>query len=173
MIKLMNINKLTHLAIELVQPILLATLLTSMLILPLSVTAGIYKWVDEEGNVHYGSQRPENLSAEKLKIDVPKKSTETDPAKDENPEDGENPENEQTEEEKTEEATKPEEPEEPKMSRAEKKRLCSSARKRVAKIESRGRLKTTDDKGNVRFLSDTERNDRLKQARGDVKNYCR
>ena len=45
-----------------------STLLIAVVITPLAVTAGIYKWTDEAGNVHYGSQRPPDATAERLKI---------------------------------------------------------------------------------------------------------
>ncbi len=36
--------------------------------LPLSATSGVYKWVDEEGTVHYSDTRPNNVKAQSLKI---------------------------------------------------------------------------------------------------------
>jgi len=30
--------------------------------------AGIYKWVDDEGNVHYGQQRPKDASSQKMNV---------------------------------------------------------------------------------------------------------
>ena len=30
--------------------------------------AGIYKWTDAEGNVHYGQQRPADTSSEKMQV---------------------------------------------------------------------------------------------------------
>ena len=149
---------------------LLRGLLLGLLILPLTLTAGVYKWVDEEGKVHYGSQRPENIEAEKLKIDTARKPpAQKDPAaKDKTATEAE-----AKKEEAVTEPAKPEETKPPQLSRKEKKRLCGQARQRVATIESRGRLKAPDEKGNMRHLTDAERMGRLNAARADVAEYCR
>ena len=173
MIKLMNTHKPAHSVIELTPSLLIRAFIITLLVLPLNATAGIYKWVDEEGKVHYGGQRPENQIAEKLKIDVPKKATAKDPADKDKPVADENAESETSEEESKEDVAQPEEPEKPKISRAEKKRVCGLSRARLAKIESRGRMKTSGKEGEVRYLTDAERNGRLKKARSDIKKYCR
>ena len=134
--------------------------------------SGIASWVDEQGNVHYGSQRPQNIEAERLKIQG-SQTPYRQPGM-----------NEDEAGEKEKAATEPAQPEavapqpeqapqEPQLSRKEKKRLCQAARQRVATIESRGRLKATDEKGVTRHLTDDERTQRLKQARADVAKYCR
>lgn len=43
-------------------------LLTSLLVLPMAFThaAGLYKWTDAEGNVHYGQLPPTDRAAKKL-----------------------------------------------------------------------------------------------------------
>lgn len=42
-------------------------LLTTLIIFASSATAGLYKWVDNEGNVHYSQKRPKNIQYKKLK----------------------------------------------------------------------------------------------------------
>ena len=42
-------------------------LLTAMIIFASSASAGLYKWVDDEGNVHYSQKRPVNKQYERLK----------------------------------------------------------------------------------------------------------
>ena len=42
-------------------------LLTAMMIFASSVSAGLYKWVDNEGNVHYSQKRPINKQFKSIK----------------------------------------------------------------------------------------------------------
>ena len=42
-------------------------LLTTMMIFASSAFAGLYKWVDDEGNVHYSQKRPIDKQFKKLK----------------------------------------------------------------------------------------------------------
>ncbi|KAA3638571.1 MAG: glutaredoxin family protein [Proteobacteria bacterium] len=38
------------------------------LLIPLSVQAEVYKWVDAQGNIHYSDKKPESQSSEEIKI---------------------------------------------------------------------------------------------------------
>ncbi len=174
MIKLMNKYNLTLSMPKNTLVSLQKVLFFSLLTLSTTLSAGIYKWVDEAGNVHYGSQRPADNKAERLKIQVNKPDHDQKTTTDNQGDANKSAETDTAEKDKEEEATADTEkkPEKPKLSRAEKNRLCSQARKRVSTIESRGRLKTTDKQGSQRFLTDKERMARLKDARKDVKKYC-
>lgn len=44
-----------------------ALLLMTMLIFTSSASAGLYKWVDDEGNVHYSQKRPRDKQFKRLK----------------------------------------------------------------------------------------------------------
>ena len=46
-------------------------LLTAMMIFASSAFAGLYKWVDNEGNVHYSQKRPPNKQYKRLKAPPP------------------------------------------------------------------------------------------------------
>ncbi|MCK4705344.1 MAG: DUF4124 domain-containing protein, partial [Gammaproteobacteria bacterium] len=35
-----------------------------------AMSSGIYKWTDENGKIHYGSQRPQDTAAEKMKLQI-------------------------------------------------------------------------------------------------------
>jgi hypothetical protein len=152
-------------------PLLLIFLLAATLI-PLAVTAGVYKWTDKEGNVHYGSQRPADATAERLKIksssqpyadksvaDDSKEDTKKDPDK--------------AEEAEKPEAVAPEPPKEPKVSRKEKQARCQQARKSYDTIVSRGRVRVQLEDGSSRHMTDKERSKRLAQAKKNVAKYCR
>lgn len=136
--------------------------------LPLTVNAKIYKWVDEQGNVHYGSERPANTRAERMRIkEKPIFGGEySDDVKNKD------------EEKKKGEEKKPEKVQERLegdaiISKKEKTKLCKQAKSRVQSIQNSGRLRAYDEKGNSRILSDKERNKRLAGAKNNVKEYCR
>jgi len=46
-------------------------LLTVMMIFASTATAGLYKWVDSEGNVHYSQKRPHDKQYKRLKEPAP------------------------------------------------------------------------------------------------------
>ena len=128
------------------------------------VSAGaIYKWVDENGKTHYGSERPKTSQAKKLNIKTKEPVTHRktkDEKKDGKKEDDKN-------------KAIPTALEEPKMSTKEKFRLCNQAKTDMQRIEARGRIRQKDKDGNVRYLSPKERGDRIRAAKKDVKDFCR
>ena len=54
----------------------------------------------------------------------------------------------------------------------EVKRRCTAARQDLATIQARGQLKERDEQGNVRFVGEEERQQRIKQAKKQIKEYC-
>lgn len=46
-------------------------LLATLMIFAFSASAGLYKWVDDEGNVHYSQKRPKNKKYKRLKPPAP------------------------------------------------------------------------------------------------------
>jgi len=137
--------------------------------------AGIYKWVDAEGNVHYGQQRPADAASERMEVqqhapqDVstynrPGTNKAEDPAKDA-PTDGT--------EKKPEAAA---EPEKKKETPAEKKRrlaACAQARKNLATMQSVGRIRSKDKEGNTTYLSQQQKEARIKQAKELISKHCK
>jgi len=137
--------------------------------------AGIYKWVDAEGNVHYGQQRPSDTPSEKMQVqkhapqDVstynrPGSKKSGDQAKDAQADDTEK---------------KPEadaEPEKKKETAAEKKRRlagCAQARNNLSTMESVGRVRSKDKEGNTTYLSQQQKEAKIKQARDLISKHCK
>lgn len=149
----MNINKLASLAIT-----------ASLLILfQTSSLAGVYKWVDENGQVHYGEQ-PVGSGAERVTI---RKNTTTKPRaikKDDESADAKN--TDKSSEQKT-------EAKEVEISKKEKQKLCNEARSDIAAINSRGRLREINAKGEYTYLSDKNKQQRLSAAMKKQSKYCR
>lgn len=160
---------------------LLSTLLMAALFVPPGVTAGIYKWTDEQGKVHYGSQRPADAAAERLKINAdpspysdPAEAEETDKdAKKESDKESKDEKKKEAEAKKRAEAEAAKAAEKPQISRKEKQKLCAQARANVQTIESRGRVRVKDEAGNSRHLTDQERSKELAASRKNVSKYCK
>lgn len=120
--------------------------------------AGVYKWVDENGQVHYGEQ-PGNAGAEKVTI---RQNETTKPRL--------IPKDEKEEEKK---AEKPAEPEVPKISKKEKRRLCNEAKSDLATIATRGRLREINKKGEYIYLTDSQKQQRIAAAKKKKREFCR
>ena len=134
----------------------------NLLILQLS-HAGIYKWTDENGQVHYGEE-PGSINAEK----VPIREIETTTRRPVNEADIEiitNSKDKVSEKEAG-------EPEEPAMSKKEKQQLCREGKNDYATISSRGRLREINKKGEYIYLSEEQRQQRLAAAKEKQRKYC-
>ena len=145
-----------------------ACLLLSTGLLPsVSHATGVYKWVDDQGQVHYG-ERPEGQEAEKMTIRTNETTKPRKIASDED-KDGDQAEAADGEGQAEQEAA----PKKPTIPPAEKRRLCNEAKTDIANISSRGRMREIDAQGNYRYLSEQERQQRLSAARSKQAKYCR
>jgi len=142
----------------------LITILSSV-IFTSTVNAKAYKWVDENGQVHYGEQ-PGNTQAEQVQIRTNETTTPRaiDASKVDYYEGKQNGKEEA-------DATAP--PEEPKMSKQEKRKLCNEAKSDLAAIMSRGRLRERDEKGEYTYLTEEQRQERISAAKKKQKEFCR
>lgn len=131
---------------------LLATLMLAFMLSPAAFATGVYKWVDENGKTHYGSQRPQDASAERLKLNVPTPATQPDDAE--------------------KEATDVELSDDDKA-RQERDAYCKSERARLKTVEKTTDLHEKDANGNVRKLSAAARNQRLNKIRANISQYCK
>jgi len=142
-----------------------------MLWVPVS-HAKIYKWVDENGQVHYGSKPQVNTqSVETIKI---RENTTTTPriSKEDLAIDALNKEEAEAERKKL-EATRLPDVEE-KIPASEKRRLCQQAKDDYAGIMSRGRMRERQGStGEYVYLSEKQRQQRLNAARKRQREYCR
>lgn len=147
---------------------IIATLSTVICISSNAVLAGkIYKWTDAEGNVHYGSEKPADADAEKMKVDTGKTGVDRgaealDKLKQQ----------EDDEAERIKEEGIPEQPPVPSLPMKEVKKRCQAARQNLATIQSRGQMRERDEKGEVRYLSEEEKQRRIKTAKQQVREYC-
>jgi len=134
--------------------------------------AKVYKWVDENGQVHYGSKpQANNQSVETIKI---RENTTTTPriSKEDLAIDSMN-EKEAEAERAKQEALRPP-PVEQKIPASEKRRLCQQAKSDYAGIMSRGRMRERQGStGEYVYLTEKQRQQRLIAASKKQREYCR
>ena len=131
-----------------------------------NVQAGeIYKWVDEDGNVHY-SQDPQHRGAQAMNIKVPKSSS---PSSQEQSTTAAQPQTDN--QDTTEEQQALNEAAANKQEEAQKKN-CQIAMKRLATISAGGRIYEVDDKGERVYWDDNTRTAKLAEAQKDVDQWC-
>ncbi len=147
----------------------LATATLSIVILFGSVTAlaGIYKWTDAEGNVHYGSQKPAEAAAEKMRVD-------TRPTGNRPGAEALDMLNQEVDDqaEKIKEEGIPAEPPVPSLPMKEVKRRCADAKNDLVLIMKKGQLRERDEEGNISYVSDKERQRRINEANKQIREYC-
>jgi hypothetical protein len=131
---------------------LLTSLMLAFLLAPAAFATGVYKWVDENGKTHYGSQRPQDASAERLKLNVPTPATQ--------PEDAEK------------EAAGVELSDDDKAQQ-ERDAYCKSERARLKTVEKTADIHEKGPDGEVRKLSTADRNQRLNKIRANISQYCK
>jgi hypothetical protein len=147
---------------------IIATVSTVILISSNTVLAGkIYKWTDAQGNVHYGSEKPADADAEKMKVDTSTTGVETGAEALDNLKQQADDEAERIKEEGI-----AEQPPVPSLPMKEVKRRCQAARQDLATIQSRGQMRERDEKGEVRYVSEEEKQRRIKAAKKQVREYC-
>jgi len=146
----------------------IATLCTVILFSSAAVLAGkIYKWTDAEGNVHYGSDKPADAEAEKMQVDTSKTGVDRGANALDNLKQQVDDEAERIKEEGI-----PPEPPVPSLPMKEVKKRCQAAKQDLATIQSRGQLRERDANGEIRYVSDEEKQRRTKAAKQQIREYC-
>ena len=137
--------------------------------------SNIYKWVDEQGNVHYGQQRPADASAEKMRVNshAPRDTSSYKRPSLDKKDKSEAAEGEGDDAEKSaENAAKEKKP----MTPAEKKRnkaACEQARAQLSQMQSLGRVRSRDKDGNTTYMSQPQKEARMKKLREAIAKKCK
>jgi hypothetical protein len=129
-----------------------------LLALSTGATAGqIYKWVDGQGNVHFGSQPPEGQDAAAVNpnISQPKAPKLA-------PKQGEDKAQEEADEKVKKEVAKQE---------SERKAFCAATRANLAQFKNNPRIRMEID-GEVRQLTEEERQERIAKGEASIKENC-
>ncbi|MFG0382949.1 DUF4124 domain-containing protein [Pseudomonas sp. zbq_18] len=133
-----------------------------LLALSTTVSAGqIYKWVDAQGNVHFGSQPPEGQKAAEVNpnISQPKPPA---PQVTATPADSEDAVQEKLDQQAREDVAKNE---------AERKVYCERIRKDLAQMKANPRVRI-EDGGELRRLTEEERQERISKSEASIKENC-
>jgi len=122
----------------------------------------IYKWVDENGQVHYSSKKPPGQEAEKLNI----RTNEPKPAPEAEQQAAEAGEEEEVDDETKAELAK--------LDAQNLRRSCDQAKKNLTALQNSYRVAQQDpDTGEMVRLSDNQRGAALKQAKDNIKEFCK
>ncbi|WP_295802692.1 DUF4124 domain-containing protein [uncultured Microbulbifer sp.] len=135
---------------------------------------GIYKWVDEDGVVHFGSQPPQEKQVEVVK--APKSERYKKWQQEQNAlEAGRKLETAANTEEVKEQAKAPVTAEKSAINKAEmaaRAQRCESAQRRLQELQSHARVREVDASGNYRVLPEEERQQRIQQAQQILQTSC-
>ena len=125
----------------------------------------VYKWVDAQGNVHYGD-RPQNNSAQTLHVPPPPPvDTASQQRLDALKKQGKD--NQSKKEAATKEAANPS------SNKEVAKRNCSTAKENLAQLETANTfLIEKDAEGNPRIISQEERNKKAEAMQKEVERWC-
>jgi hypothetical protein len=129
--------------------------------------AGIQKWIDESGQVHYGDSPPTQVNTESVRISRPP----TNPGpplprlRNENPTQAEadTPDPEQAQPDSNIPQPTPDQAAE----------FCEQARKDLNVLNNSQRIRLRSTDGGSRFMTDEERETRKEQTQADIDRYCR
>ena len=130
-------------------------LLMTLIIFASSASAGLYKWVDDEGNVHYSQKRPSNKQFKRIKPPAPA----PDNAKSLYQLDNSANKSDKTIQKETDKNTK---------LRTEN---CEQAKKNLSAYQVSRRVR--NDKGEVIRLDDKTRESQIKNAKLHITEYCK
>lgn len=134
-----------------------------LLALSSGATAGqIYKWVDAQGNVHFGSQPPEGQEASAVNPNVsqPKLAPPPQPAKAES--------SAQIEQEKIDQKIKSDVA----KREAERKKFCETVRTNLSQMENNPRIRI-EENGELRRLTEEERQARIAESKKAIEENCK
>lgn len=139
-------------------------LLVALVSLPQQAYSQVYKWVDEDGKVHYGDQPPMDRDAERVEVTVSKSDASNEQAAEQ-----------RRERLKTLGASR-KELEKSRADAANERReriqQCDAARERYDRFVFVTKMHEIDEQGNKTYLSDEDRV-RVKQEASDaVKELC-
>ncbi len=129
-------------------------LLTAMIIFASSASAGLYKWVDDEGNVHYSQKRPANQQYERLKAPPPS----PDSAKP------------LYQSDKSAEKPGKTAASETAKNKEIRAKNCAQAKKNLNNYQVHRRIRDKD--GNVTIIDNKERVKQIENATKAISNYC-
>jgi len=165
----MNISKHSFSPVKLNNPFSKVLLFLAIFSISNYCYSGIYKWVDEEGNIHYGQQRPASVQAEQMRVQsyAPEDtSSYKRPAL--NSGDKGN-----TDKSANGDTETPEKKPETKAEKKQRMAACAQARKNLATMQSIGRIRSKDKDGNASFITQKQKEEKIQQSRDLINKHCK
>lgn len=130
-----------------------------------SHAAGIKKWTDENGQVHYGDSPPAKTQSESVRVNRPP----SDPGKPLPRFTGS-----ETEEENTTETVDTSEQDSlPETTPEQATELCAQAKKDIATLRRSNRIRIKSTDGKVHYMTPEEIQERKKQSQEDIDQFCK
>lgn len=131
--------------------------------------AGIYKWVDEDGKVHYSQTRPPEHEAEKMRVPTraPENTSTYKRPSLETDEDAE------SDDENSDQAGGAKQQATQGLSSEEKAKICARARKVLETLNSRGRVRQKDEEGNIVYMTEEQKQQRTQREKDKISKYCK
>jgi len=151
------------------QPILLLVLLCASLAAG-AQTSEIYKWVDADGNVHYGD-RPDRVDGNPVEV-IEIASARTNPVAVQEGVSARLARQEERAEEKELEAQAEEEAAEAQREREAKKEQCAAYRARLERFNTARRLYRTDENGERIYLDEAQMQQTRDDLRANIQENC-
>lgn len=130
--------------------------------------AGLNKWVDEDGAVHYSDSKPAGVKVDPVRNVTGKDAAATDDGKPKSYVERER----ELKKERQEKQAATDKLAKEKASQEERQRNCLSAKESLRALESSGRIVTYDANGEKVYLDDAARERRMQDARATVKANC-
>ncbi|MVW76613.1 DUF4124 domain-containing protein [Pseudomonas xionganensis] len=145
-------------------------MIATSLLLAMSTTAmagQIYKWVDAQGVTHFGAQPPQGQQATLINTSTPSPrpslAEETDEQAAPDLETGDDPEQAAIDEKTRQEVA---------AQAAERKQYCETVRTNLSQLQNNPRVRTEVD-GEIRKLSEDERQQRIAELQKSIAENCR
>jgi hypothetical protein len=145
-------------------------IVTGSLLLSLSVStmaSEVYKWVDAQGVTHFGSQPPQGQEATQINTTLPPPKAPTSeglPAPEDLPPlDSAEPDQEAIDEKVRQEVAAKE---------AERRKYCETVRTNLSQLQNNPRVRVAEENGEMRRLTEEERQERIEEAQQAIAEHC-
>ena len=132
-----------------------------------STYAAVYKWTDKDGNTHYSQKKPTDAQVERMKIaPPPRKDASTYKKPSLGKKDG-------SDKQSSEQADNESSPTEKKKLAEKQDSDCKAAKSTLKTLLSRGRVRLQDKEGNISYMSDEQKQQRIKREQDFVNKSCK
>lgn len=141
-------------------------LITLLLFFSALANAGIYKWTDKNGNVHYGDKPTSSSEQLNVSVEAPSSPTTDDETREERRQ-------RITESMTDERLAREKKKAEAQQNKAEMNRQCVESKDRLKRYKRAGRLYNLDKDGNRNTLSEASRDKTISDLEKEIRKNCR